>query len=269
MKKTVLSFTLFIICFNINSQNIIPNADWEQGPAVSTDYTTGWTVNGPTSWVTTEPSPDRIYAGSFAAYRDNHTAQSGSAYVMFYGPYNEAGKCTLITPIVAGTNYTLSYWLDVDDNFDGGAGAIRFRFIGGDSITSPYVNNTGSWQYFNSTFTATMNATELELVGEGLNLTKIDNMSLSSESIAASINESENNNDLLLYPNPSSGIFQISDFKYQIADLKVINVLGKCVFQSTINNNQSTINLSSFAKGIYFVEIRTEAGVVNKKVVVQ
>ncbi len=47
-----------------------------------------------------------------------------------------------------------------------------------------------------------------------------------------------------------------------------MNVLGECVFQSTINNRQSTIDMSTFAKGIYFVRIEDEnRNVANRKII--
>jgi len=59
--------------------------------------------------------------------------------------------------------------------------------------------------------------------------------------------------------------------------LKVVNALGEVVYQSTISNTtdgrtgqQSTIDISKYAKGIYFVRITDEnKNVVNRKIVIQ
>ena len=49
-----------------------------------------------------------------------------------------------------------------------------------------------------------------------------------------------------------------------------MDVLGNVVFQSTINNRQSTIDLGGFAKGIYFVEIiAKDTPTQRKKIVLQ
>src|SRR5258706_16420149 len=100
MKTLFLSLWFSFFLLKSYSQNMIPNADWELGPTVSTDYATGWAVNGPDDWTVTNESPDRIYWGSLAAFRDNDSAESGLAYVMFYGPFPESGKCTLNAPLV-------------------------------------------------------------------------------------------------------------------------------------------------------------------------
>ena len=54
-----------------------------------------------------------------------------------------------------------------------------------------------------------------------------------------------------------------------IKEIKLMNVLGEVVFQSTPNTNQLTINGNQFSNGVYFVEIKTEKGVVNKKIIKQ
>ncbi len=80
------------------------------------------------------------------------------------------------------------------------------------------------------------------------------------------------NEELGIYPNPTSGIFQISNFKFQISDLKVMNVLGEVVIShwSLVNNKSVTIDLTGVAKGIYFLKIIDEnKNVINKKIVLQ
>ncbi len=54
-----------------------------------------------------------------------------------------------------------------------------------------------------------------------------------------------------IYPNPSTGLYNVtSDNSYNV---DVIDILGKTVYSQTIQNGQTTLNLSSFNNGIYFV----------------
>ncbi len=83
------------------------------------------------------------------------------------------------------------------------------------------------------------------------------------------------NGELTIYPNPTSGVFTVSSSKFQVSSLRVVNVLGECVYQSEIHAStgsasaKSEIDLSAEGKGIYFVEVKTNDGVMMRKVVVQ
>ncbi len=70
---------------------------------------------------------------------------------------------------------------------------------------------------------------------------------------------------LNVYPNPSTGIFNVSsDNNYK---LDVIDILGKTILSQEIQKGQTTLNLSSFNSGIYFVRFTnaTESFVVKIK----
>ena len=82
-----------------------------------------------------------------------------------------------------------------------------------------------------------------------------------------SINEIENNEDVNIYPNPTTGIFTISTEGGKIKEVKVFNLLGEEIYSTTIDNQQTTINLSSQAQGIYFVQVEIDKGIMRKKLV--
>jgi len=81
------------------------------------------------------------------------------------------------------------------------------------------------------------------------------------------VNENEISNLFSIFPNPASGTFSIQSSE-KISSLEIINVLGEKVFTSTINHQTSAIDLSSQPNGIYFIQIKTEEGTVNKKIVI-
>ena len=68
---------------------------------------------------------------------------------------------------------------------------------------------------------------------------------------------SNNNSEITIHPNPSSGFFNFT-FNNQNFEKYIINDLyGKIILSSNINENESTnlkIDLSNQAKGIYFIE---------------
>jgi hypothetical protein len=87
---------------------------------------------------------------------------------------------------------------------------------------------------------------------------------------------SENNfeDQVLIFPKPSSAEFQISSREFGIQkgdEIIFSDATRKILFTKIISNPTSDLRLlvSDFANGIYFLEIKTKEGVLNKKVVVQ
>ena len=82
-------------------------------------------------------------------------------------------------------------------------------------------------------------------------------------------------NNLVVYPNPSRDIFNVTFTSEDVQDLKVkiFNVLGEELInedlQQFVGEYTKQINLSNNAKGIYSLEITTNNGVVNKKIILQ
>jgi hypothetical protein len=82
-------------------------------------------------------------------------------------------------------------------------------------------------------------------------------------------------NDLEVYPNPSKEIFNVSFVSEDIQNLevRVLNMVGELVYmeglEQFIGEYTKSINMSKYTKGVYFLEITTNNGVVNKKIVLQ
>jgi hypothetical protein len=79
--------------------------------------------------------------------------------------------------------------------------------------------------------------------------------------------------NLDVYPNPSLDIFNITFTSEDVQDLKVkiVNVIGEELLtedlQQFIGEYTKQIDLSNNAKGIYFLEITTNNGLINKKLI--
>jgi uncharacterized delta-60 repeat protein len=76
------------------------------------------------------------------------------------------------------------------------------------------------------------------------------------------------NQSISIFPNPSNGIFTIQCAD-KILDLEIINAFGEKCITTTVNSQQETVNLSSQPNGIYFLQLKTDQGVLNKKIVLQ
>jgi hypothetical protein len=75
-------------------------------------------------------------------------------------------------------------------------------------------------------------------------------------------------NNFTIYPNPSTGIFNVS-FADKIFSVQVFDMAGKLVFSQNVQSNYASVDASSLASGIYNVRAIMEGGVVNKKLVVE
>ncbi len=82
-------------------------------------------------------------------------------------------------------------------------------------------------------------------------------------------------NNLAIYPNPSRDVFNISFTSEEIQDLevRVINLIGEELINESlekfIGEYTKAINLANYTKGIYFLEISTNNGIINKKMILQ
>jgi hypothetical protein len=74
-------------------------------------------------------------------------------------------------------------------------------------------------------------------------------------------------NEVMLYPNPNKGQFQLQ-LTGETADVAVYNMAGSVIFNKTVNNNEM-IDLGSASRGVYMVVITSGSTVSNKKVVVE
>jgi uncharacterized repeat protein (TIGR01451 family) len=94
-------------------------------------------------------------------------------------------------------------------------------------------------------------------------------------STITAINELQN--DIKIYPNPTSGELTVETDNYpSLQGIEILDMMGKCV--ATVETLRATslqqpttftIDISHLASGIYFIRIQTENGVITRKVVKQ
>ena len=84
----------------------------------------------------------------------------------------------------------------------------------------------------------------------------------------ASIEEPVVKVDLDIYPNPTSGKLTISSTNSNIETLTLIDFRGRRVNTwGNISAGTKTIDLSPYESAIYFISIKTDLGIVNKRVI--
>jgi hypothetical protein len=81
--------------------------------------------------------------------------------------------------------------------------------------------------------------------------------------------------NLNVYPNPSRDIFNVrfTSEDVQNLDVRIINVIGEVVYtenlQQFVGEYTKQVDLATYTKGVYFLEITTDNGVINKKLILQ
>ena len=85
---------------------------------------------------------------------------------------------------------------------------------------------------------------------------------------AMNILHSNANNEIFIYPNPTTGIITIEYHQFT-GNEKILmsDITGKPLLNSTLSGNVSTIDISSFSPGMFFIKIITEEKVYVKKVI--
>jgi hypothetical protein len=81
--------------------------------------------------------------------------------------------------------------------------------------------------------------------------------------------------NLDVYPNPSRDVFNVAFTSEDVQNLevRVLNIVGEVIYtenlQQFVGEYTKAIDLATYTKGVYFLEITTNNGVVNKKLILQ
>ena len=91
---------------------------------------------------------------------------------------------------------------------------------------------------------------------------------LCGSSCTTDIMEHNMETDFYIYPNPTNGLLNLQMSQVENAQIKIYNVFGECIYQNISTSSNQLIDLSSQADGIYFINIKTNEGMINKKIIV-
>ena len=75
------------------------------------------------------------------------------------------------------------------------------------------------------------------------------------------------NKDISVYPNPSHSVITIESTGISINNLEMFDIYGRKVKELKVNNNKFNVNISELSKGIYFVKLKTDNGIIINKVI--
>ncbi len=83
---------------------------------------------------------------------------------------------------------------------------------------------------------------------------------------ALSIDENEVANSVVLYPNPTSGMFTIMNENNEAYELTVFDTRGKVIIQKIIKGTE-TVDLNNYTQGQYLVELKGNSNQITRKII--
>jgi len=223
---------------------------------------------------------DKITNVTFSTINNTTTcADSGYSWFVATVPdLNRNGNYPISVTVGPGGTEYVSVWIDYNQNgmFD----TAEYKYIGSgndtiltSSITIPstavYGNTGMRVRVRYNTMLADTAACYMFSFGE------TEDYIVNIHNPSAGIEESELLNNVAVFPNPTTGMFNIvaTDAKFNEIALNVIDIQGKTVFSSVDKNIASNynkqVNLEGLAKGIYYIKMSTERGVKVQKLVIQ
>ncbi len=90
-------------------------------------------------------------------------------------------------------------------------------------------------------------------------------LTVTSASFISDIQE----NEIRVYPNPTDGKFIVEITTPETGTISVVDISGKVIIIKTMNSNRSEIDLSSYPKGVYIVDINTGTQSIKKRIILK
>jgi hypothetical protein len=94
----------------------------------------------------------------------------------------------------------------------------------------------------------------------GATLTKVTASSIAEETTLPQVN---------VFPNPSKGMFTVELDPTKVSEIKIINIVGECIYTQKITTYKTEIDLRNITKGIYFLQTVSGKAIATKKIVVE
>ena len=126
---------------------------------------------------------------------------------------------------------------------------------------------SGSTQsiYFTSTLNAGDYYLQIYAVPDANSYLAPYNFTLTQTTINSVIDLSKKLDNILIYPNPATDNLTI--VAPQKSEIEILNIEGQIIKDISATENQTAIDISDFANGVYVVEVKTEKGIEVRKFV--
>ena len=75
--------------------------------------------------------------------------------------------------------------------------------------------------------------------------------------------------DVLISPNPATSILLISHLPHKLMEISLTDIQGKTLLKKTAEDFQVELDINDVESGLYFITIKSSAGIFSKKVLIQ
>jgi uncharacterized repeat protein (TIGR01451 family) len=172
--------------------------------------------------------------------------------------FNIRLRDTLDAHLDLNTFEILGYSHAANTTISGNILTIRFNNIMLPDSTTDYEGSMGYFQYRLKPLPNLPNGTQIEntaYIYFDYNAPIITNTTQNNFDITVGkVELATSKNEFVLYPNPSNSVFNFKETK-NLKNVEVFNLLGELILSQ---GNQKQINLSDYAKGIYYARINGE-----------
>jgi hypothetical protein len=190
----------------------------------------------------------------------NNTGAPQAADVIF--------NVDMTLPIANGIFKPASDYLDVAGTFNSWNGSAHLTDADGDGIYTITVPALPTFQKIEYKYRINGNWNTSEFPSGGPNrvyrvsyYNMVNDVYNNGKSLGVDVNSLTT--AFNVYPNPSDGIFTLSVTNAQVTDLDIMvtNIQGQSVYRNlvkSVSNYQENIDLSRFAKGMYFLKVNNQ-----------
>jgi len=214
-------------------------------------------VNGNVVWAKSAGGSSNDNANSVAVNA------SGDAFVSGYfsSPEITFGTSTLINNDTNNYNDLFLAKYDVNGN------VLWAKSVGGssdDEANATAVDVSGNAYVTGGFYSPTISFGTTDLINAD-NTTNTEDIFIAKLSAVAGINELSNAVNISVFPNPTSASITIVASKR--SEIEILNLEGQVMTNVNTNERPIIIDVSSFARGLYFVKVTNEHGAFVEKFV--
>lgn len=152
-------------------------------------------------------------------------------------------------------------------SFGGGTPPVTYAWSPSGSLSDPNAGAPVAGPAVSTTYSLT--------VTDANNCTALDTISIVVDTCVG-LTPASGMAGFYVFPNPNDGNFNLSvDFvkNYRQADIQILDVSGKMVWEKSLENPSGTIreevNLKGLGAGIYFIKVHADTETLSRKIIIQ